>query len=105
MVPYLLCILNSPLEDCFLVGPRILAQVGLVSIDDILWGDSCSRLLVVLKKLADLGAVQGCPAAFYQVRLPHRQLLMPLHETADEIWPREVVIEPDVITIRYLPSS
>ena len=94
MVAHLLRVFDTSGEDGAL-RPRIVLQIGLITIVDILWRDPGRSLLEVVEEGIHFRMGQGRPGAFDEVGFPDSQIRMTAQEAMDEILARQVV---DTIT-------
>ena len=90
MVADLLGILH-PFSEDRIPGTRVVLQVGLVTIEDILWRNPFSSFLVMVEEPVDLLMGQSRPTALDEVGLPHIEILVASNESSDKVHTRQVV--------------
>jgi len=84
----------DPFAENGLLCSRVVTQVGFVIVVDVAGLYASCGLLEVVKKAVDNLSGQPSSGALDEISSPDAQLLVPLQESSDEIFLRQVVIKP-----------
>jgi hypothetical protein len=84
----------DPFAENGLLCSRVVTQVGFVIVVDVAGLYASCGLLEVVKKAVDNLSGQPSSGALDEISSPDAQLLVPLQESSDEIFLRQVVLKP-----------